>query len=119
MDQRIEFVLDLMRNNLHRKLSTDKLATLVGLSPSRLHYLFKAEIGTSPAKHLRYLRLERSRHLLNTTHSSIKQVMIEVGVTDRSHFEREFKRLFGVTPSQYRKADLSYVREPNFELPVP
>ncbi len=110
MDQRIELVIDLMQNNLHRKLSPDKLATRVGLSPSRLHYLFKAGIGTSPAKHLRSLRLERARRLLNTTHSSVKQVMIEVGVTDRSHFEREFKRLYGVTPSQYRKSDLSYGR---------
>ena len=110
MDQRIELVLDLMRNNLHRKLSPDKLANLVGLSPSRLHYLFKAGVGTTPAKHLRYLRLERSRQLLNTTHNSVKQVMIEVGVTDRSHFEREFKRLYGVTPSQYRKADISHMK---------
>jgi transcriptional regulator GlxA family with amidase domain len=107
MDQRIELVIDLMRHNLHRRLSPDKLANLVGLSPSRLHYLFKAGIGMSPSRYLRSLRLERARYLLNSTHSSVKQVMIEVGVTDRSHFEREFKRLYGVTPSRYRKVELS------------
>jgi transcriptional regulator GlxA family with amidase domain len=107
MDQRIELVIGLMQSNLHRKLSGEKLATLVGLSPSRLHCLFKARIGTSPARYLRYLRLERARHLLNSPRSSVKQVMIEVGVTDRSHFEREFKRLYGVTPSRYRKTEVA------------
>jgi transcriptional regulator GlxA family with amidase domain len=107
MDRRIELIIGLMRHNLRRKLSPDKFATLVGLSPSRLHYLFKAEIGMSPSRYLRSLRLERARYLLNSTHSSVKQVMIKVGVTDRSHFEREFKRLYGVTPSRYRKDELS------------
>lgn len=103
MDQRIELITDLMRSNLNRKLSPDNLAAMVGLSPSRLHYLFKTELGTSPARYIRSLRLERAKNLLNSTHTSVKQVMIEVGVTDRSHFEREFKRLYGLTPSQYRK----------------
>ena len=103
MDQRIELIICLMENNLARKLSPDKLGTLVGLSLSRLHYLFKVETGTSPARYLRSLRLERARSLLDSTHTSVKQIMIEVGVTDRSHFEREFKRLYGLTPSKYRK----------------
>jgi len=44
-----------------------------------------------PAKFLRVLRLERAKELLETSYLSVKQVMVQVGVTDGSHFVRNFK----------------------------
>lgn len=104
MDQRIEIVIALMKDDLHRKLSLTKLARSVGLSVSHLHHLFKAELGTTPSRYLHMLRIERAKELLETSSLSIEGVMIRVGAQDRSHFEREFKRECGLTPKQYRVA---------------
>lgn len=103
MDRRIDIVILLMNDDLHRKLSLTKLAHAVGLSISRLHHLFKAETGTTPAYYIHRLRTERAKELLTTSSLSIEGVMIRVGVRDRSHFDREFKREHGLTPRQYQE----------------
>jgi AraC family transcriptional regulator of arabinose operon len=102
MDQRVQIALGLMREDLRRELSADKLAEAVNLSPSRFRHIFKAETRTSPARYLHLLRLEHARELLETSLLSVKQVMSSVGIADRSHFDREFKRAYGLTPVQYR-----------------
>lgn len=102
MDPRVQVVSVLMKNGLHRNISLNEFAASVNLSLSRLHHLFKAETGTTPAQYLRALRLEKAKELLTDTLLSIKQIMMSIGIRDRSHFEREFKRMYGLTPSQYR-----------------
>lgn len=102
MDPRVQMILRLMRQELHRDLTLDELARRVNLSTSYLHHLFKAEIGISPWMHLNTLRMERARDLLVTTMLSVKQVMVCVGMRDVSHFSREFKKAYGKPPGRYR-----------------
>jgi AraC family transcriptional regulator of arabinose operon len=109
MDKRLQIVIALMKDELQRDISLDELAASVNLSLSRLHHLFKAETGTTPAQYLRFLRMERAKELLEFTFMSVKQIMMSVGVRDRSHFEREFKRMYGLTPTQYRAQSLKHV----------
>lgn len=104
MDQRIQFVIVAMKENPHR--SVEDLARLVDLSVSRFHHLFKAETDKTPTYYLRTLRLNFARELIQTSRLSMKQVLNTVGVKDRSHFYREFKRIFGLTPTQWRRAAL-------------
>ena len=93
----------LAEESLHKGWSPAKLAALVNLSPSRLHQLFKEETGLPPARYLRRLRMRRARELLETTHLSVKQVMAAIGLTDESHFVRDFKKSCGLTPARYRQ----------------
>ncbi len=102
MDQRIRLAIVRIEDNLHLELPLDELACSVYLSPSRFHSLFKAETGTSPARYLRILRFRRAKELLESSLLSVKQVMAAVGIADRSHFDREFKKAYDMTPVQYR-----------------
>lgn len=104
MDPRVQILIAVMKDDLHRKLSVSELARFVNLSRSRLRHLFKTETGMSPAHYLRSLRVERAKELLETTPLSVEQIMLRVGVRDRSHFDREFKKHCGLTPTQYRMA---------------
>jgi AraC family transcriptional regulator of arabinose operon len=104
MDQRVQIALALMTEELRRELSSDVLAQSVNLSPSRFRHIFKAEVGTSPARHLRALRMERAREMLETSLLGVKQIMTSLGIGDRSHFDREFKKAYGLTPVRYRAA---------------
>jgi AraC-like DNA-binding protein len=40
--------------------------------------------------------------LLTTTFLSVKEIASRVGLADESHFVRDFKRIYGMTPSEYR-----------------
>ena len=107
MDGRVRKAITLAEEFLHKGWSPAKLAGLVNLSPSRLHQLFKEETGEPPARYLRRLRMRRARELLEATHLSVKQVMARVGVSDESHFVRDFKKTCGLTPARYRERFLS------------
>jgi transcriptional regulator GlxA family with amidase domain len=79
------------------------MAYSLNLSPSRFHYLFKSEMGTSPTQYLRAIRLREAKSLLESTFLSVKQVMIRVGIGDGSHFARDFKHAYGLTPQQLKR----------------
>jgi transcriptional regulator GlxA family with amidase domain len=102
MDPRLQIVIKSMKEQCHREISLSELAASVNLSLSRLHHLFKAEVGTTPAHYLHSLRMERAEELLKFTLLTVKQILVRVGMNDRSHFDRDFKRIYGLTPMQYR-----------------
>src|SRR5262245_7472477 len=102
MDPRVQKVITLMREETRRETPLREMAEFVNLSPSRLRYLFKLQVGMAPAQYLRAFRMQRARELLETTFLSVKQIRTSVGVNDHSHFVREFKKSYGLTPAQYR-----------------
>lgn len=92
-----------MLADLQSQPSIEKLANSVNLSASHLLKLFKTEVGVSPVQYLRLLRLEKARELLEETFLQVSQIGFEVGMPDQSHFTRDFKDQYGLTPSAYRK----------------
>ncbi len=102
MDRRVQMAVALMEENLHQEWTLDELARHVNLSPSRFRHLFKLETGTSPARHLKTLRIRRAKTLLETTFLNIKEIMNKVGLKDKSHFTQDFKRAYGLPPVKYR-----------------
>ena len=54
-------------------------------------------------QHLKDVRMRRAENLLRTSFLSIKQIADEAGHISSSHFSREFKKVFGVSPTTYRR----------------
>lgn len=106
LDPRVEKALIFIEENYHRQLSLGKLAEAVHLSTWHLCHLFKSETGQTPARHLKAIRMERAKALLSNRLLSVKEVMNKVGMRDQSHFAKDFKRVHGLTPSQFRAAQL-------------
>ena len=102
MDSRIARTLAAMHDAFSTELSIANLARTVNLSPSRFAHKFRHEVGTSPRRYLRALRMTWARIMLERTHLSIKEVMVHVGCGDPSHFTRDFYRFHGCTPRQWR-----------------
>ena len=61
MDPRVTRVIERMHERLHAETSIDTLAAEVGLSTSRLGFLFRVETGASPRAYIHGLRMERAR----------------------------------------------------------
>jgi transcriptional regulator GlxA family with amidase domain len=103
MDFRVRHALRLISENLRRPLVLGEIARAVNLSTPRLRYLFKVETGMTPAQHLKALRMRKAKELLEETFLNVKQIMLQVGVKDQSHFVRDFRALYGHTPTEYRR----------------
>jgi AraC family transcriptional regulator of arabinose operon len=104
MEYRVQKLISLIRDDPSKQLTLDKMARAVNMSGSRLRHLFKDEVGTTPTQYLKDLRMRMARELLENTSLHLKQVMMNVGVNDESHFIRDFKKAFGMTPKQCRSS---------------
>ncbi|HEV2762110.1 MAG TPA: helix-turn-helix domain-containing protein [Pyrinomonadaceae bacterium] len=104
MDARLRQVTRLMSEDLSRPLDLKALARSVNLSPSRLRSLFREETGQTPAQYLKRLRMRRAEQLITQTFLNLKEVMLRVGISDGSHFVRDFRKTYGLPPMRYRAA---------------
>ena len=102
-DRRISLSLSLLKDHaLGQEVSIHALARSLHLSSSRLRHLFKQHTGVPPGKWLKQFRLQRAKQVLENSFLSVKEVVALVGMNDVSHFDRDFKNLYGKTPSQVR-----------------
>jgi AraC family transcriptional regulator, arabinose operon regulatory protein len=106
MEPRVDRAVRLMTVGLRSDFSIIRLSESVNLSPSRFSHLFKDETGVSPMRYLKAQRMRQAKLLLETTPLSIKAVMIYVGITDKSHFIKDFRKEFLLSPTKYREQHL-------------
>ncbi|HKY28872.1 MAG TPA: AraC family transcriptional regulator [Pyrinomonadaceae bacterium] len=102
MDKRVEKIIEMMREDVSGELSLSEFAQSVNLSVWRLCHVFKTDVGMPPMRYLRLLRMERAKDLLESSFLSVKEIGFRVGLTDESHFVRDFKATYGLSPACYR-----------------
>jgi transcriptional regulator GlxA family with amidase domain len=120
MDSRVTLALNLMEQQFTRRLSITSLARQLGCSPSALRSLFKRDVGMSPRRYLKALRLTTAAELLTTGEMSVKEVAAATGCGDVSHFVRDFEAHYGRSPRNYRiKARAQLVNWPANLAKVP
>jgi transcriptional regulator GlxA family with amidase domain len=101
-EPRVRKIITLITHDLQRKITTTEMAQSVNLSPSRLRHLFRDEMGVSLRQYLKAQRMLKARQLLETTFLNVQEIMFRVGFTDKSHFARDFKKVYGFSPLRYR-----------------
>ena len=111
MDRRIEAAIKIIHADAHRNIPVSELAQQVRLSIGHFIRLFKAETSLSPKQYVRCLRMRQAETLLDESFLSVKEIAASVGMGDRSHFSRDFKRQYGRTPTHFRDRE----REPSDE----
>ncbi|MGI9056825.1 MAG: helix-turn-helix transcriptional regulator [Pyrinomonadaceae bacterium] len=103
MDGRIFHIKEKLLDSLHLQWTIEKLADAVGLSVPHFQKLFKSNVGLPPMTFLQDLRLEKASELLERTFLQIQEIRLQVGLQHDSHFTRDFKKKYGVNPTQYRR----------------
>jgi AraC family transcriptional regulator, arabinose operon regulatory protein len=103
MDRRIELVIAKIKTDPASAWDFVALAVLVNLSASRFRHLFKQETGTTPAQYVKEVRLRRAAKLLRNTFLTIKQILKQAGLGSNAHFVHDFRKLYGMTPTAYRR----------------
>jgi len=103
IDFRMNRAKGYMKSNLQQPLSLGGIADEMGLSVSRFSHLFKSHTGLAPKQWLKRERLQKAARLLVMNPDlSIKEIAGEV-CFNSSRLSREFRKEFGVRPSDYRE----------------
>jgi signal transduction histidine kinase/ligand-binding sensor domain-containing protein/DNA-binding response OmpR family regulator len=98
----VKQALESIENNMNNaKYAVEDLGRDVGMSRTQLYRKLKAITGQSANEFIRTIRLKRAAQLLEQRQLTVAEVTYEVGFTDLQHFRECFKKLFGVTPSEY------------------
>jgi len=101
----VEQILNYFEDHYSEKVSLDRIAENMYLSPFYISKIFKSETGDTPIRHLINIRLEKARELLLEEKTrSIQEVAAEVGYEDAYHFSKLYKKHFGISPSQTRRS---------------
>jgi len=100
---RIGAAISHLETNYQEAIDLDQLARIARMSNRNFIRSFQAAMGSSPIAYVIQLRVNRGASLLRRTESSVTEVAFQVGFTDSNYFARQFRKLLGVTPSQYRR----------------
>jgi AraC-like DNA-binding protein len=85
-------------------ISLNGMAAMVGLSSVYLGKIFASVKGVAFTEYLNSIRLERAAELLTNTRMHITAISESVGVASPNYFYTIFRKKYGVTPANYRKA---------------
>ena len=81
------------------------MAKAAGLGQSRFHELFRATMGQSPRQAQLTRLFDEAADRLATTALPISEIAYGLGYQNASSFNRQFRRRFGLTPSEFRAAN--------------
>lgn len=99
--ERIREAGNVLMRDLENPPSLIELARQVGVNKNKLNQGFWKIFGTSVFDHLRILRLERARELLESKEKNVTEVAFDVGYKHHGNFTRAFKNHFGTNPKDH------------------
>jgi AraC-like DNA-binding protein len=114
---RTNVIFDYVEKNLASRLDFAALSDRIGLSPARLSRAFKCRYGVSLRFYVMCRRVVMAQNLMLMTRDQLKDIALDVGMSDQAHFTRVFHALVGETPGHWR--ELQRRAYENGELPVP
>lgn len=117
-------ILRWIEEHLEEGINAASVEKISGYTRRHLLTLFVQHTGFSPGQYIRSRRLSRSAFLLRLTNKKIIDIAYQLKFDSQQSFCREFKKFFGYTPRQYRKApdwDFTKLKLPYIldELPIP
>lgn len=89
-------------NNFYKPLSLKKVTENFHIDTSYLSKRFRNEVGETFIKYVTRVRMENACHMLKNTILSCREISELCGYDDYSYFKKVFRRLFGITPTEYR-----------------
>lgn len=95
-------VLDYIDAGLAEEIKLSNLAEVLGMSPFHFGRMFKQSMGISPHQYVIQQRIERAKHLLKHSDRPIIDIAMACGFTSHSHLSKQFRKVMGTTPRNYR-----------------
>lgn len=97
---RIARVLRHIHADYAKQISIEELARKAGMSAAAFHHYFKKVTSSSPLQYIKRVRLDQAKLLMAHEGYNASTAAQAVGYESPSQFSREFKRVYGITPSE-------------------
>lgn len=119
-DQRdpLENVIDYLHRHLDKTVSVEEMAAVANLSLSHFSFLFKNKTGLSPIEFFNHLKVQQAEKYLQFTKMRIKEIALEVGISDQYYFSRMFTKETGMSPIEYREKFAPKTQYNNLSYPL-
>lgn len=102
----MERIMKVINKNLNNPmLSVEMLTQEVGMSRTHLHRRIKGMTGLTPSDFIRNIRLIQAAELLKKKDITVTQVAYTVGFSSQTHFSSAFKKMYGISPTEYKEAN--------------
>lgn len=94
--------MEYISDNLHRPLSVTEVAEHMGIDRTYLGKLFKSETGQTVLQYIRSKKIQTAQNMLVYSELSCSEISEYLGFASQSHFTENFKKVAGITPSEYK-----------------
>ena len=98
----IENIKSYLQANLEYDIPVSHITTFFHYNPQYLGRLFKKETGLSIREYILQQRMERAKLLLENSCDTVSEIASRVGFNNVTYFNRQFKHIYGITPTQCR-----------------
>jgi two-component system, response regulator YesN len=103
----IRRAIEYIRINLNQDLSLNSISGALNLSTYELSRQFKRETGKTITEYINNQRINESLYILENGNISITDVAFTIGFNDVNYFTKVFKKIKGITPSEYRRSKVN------------
>jgi AraC-like DNA-binding protein len=100
---RVGNVIGALENDFSKDWKVEELINIAYMSRSNLMRVFRNATGQTPIEYLLRLRIQRAMEMLRNTDLPVTEIAIETGFNDSNYFTRQFRKITGLTPTNYRK----------------
>lgn len=107
--KKLDSVYRFTMNEFHRKIHLEEVADIANMTVNSFCRYFKRRTRKSYVDFLTEIRIGQACKLLQQKDLSISQICFEVGFSNLSNFNRKFRELSGLTPSEFRKYQVNDV----------
>ena len=94
---------EILKANFSKPPNLDQLGQAVGIHPVHLVRVFRKFQKATVGEYVRQLRIEHARQKMLSSNDSLVEIALSCGFADHTHFSRSFKRVTGMTPSEFRR----------------
>lgn len=108
--RRVQSVIDYLENNLQNNISLRMICDNCSMSRSLIQKIFKEETGWSVMEFFYRLKIEKAKRLIRDGELNFTQIADFLGYSTIHYFSRQFKKIVGMSPSQYSRSILNLTK---------
>ncbi len=102
-----EDIIKILKNNVYSRLSIDDIAKTISYSKAYIFRQFKMATGKSVMEYYLDIKIKVAKELIINNELSVKEISEKLSFDTPNYFTKTFKKLVGVTPTEYRKNKLN------------
>ncbi len=101
-DLAIEKIQDYIEDNYAGRITVEDLANFVNIGRRTFERRFKEATRNTPTEYIQRVRIEAAKKFFEASRKNVSQVMFDVGYTNTKAFRDVFRKITGLTPTEYR-----------------